>query len=277
MSTKRPRKNSGKNKRKKNSKKSRSDNRKVKQYQRAVSQTAVHGSTISSLNDYNDSQQEAQKRRATASARRQRRSKARTHRPVLLKTIFGSFVLLVVISIVIGTVYMVKPDAIKEKVYDIQRLQYPTTYSNYVNAYSEKYDVDPDLVYAVIYTESHFDANAESPAGAFGLMQITSDCFDFLKPQIQEVDKDDYKLKDLFKPGVSIKYGTFFLGYLLDKYEVEETAIAAYNAGFTTVDNWLADSTYSKDGKTLDYIPYEETKNYVEKVESAKNKYKELY
>ena len=56
----------------------------------------------------------------------------------------------------------------------------------------------------------------------------------------------------------------------------ERSAIAAYNAGFV-VSDWLNDTNYSSDGKNLDSIPYPETKNYVDKVESAKEMYIKLY
>ena len=58
------------------------------------------------------------------------------------------------------------------------------------------------------------------------------------------------------------------------KYDsIEKTALAAYNAGFGTVDNWLSDPSCSKDGENLDVILYPETENYVKKVEDAKNAY----
>ena len=55
------------------------------------------------------------------------------------------------------------------------------------------------------------------------------------------------------------------------------TALAAYNAGTTNVDRWLSDSAYSSDGKTLDDIPYDETRNYVKKVTDVRKKYENIY
>lgn len=58
-----------------------------------------------------------------------------------------------------------------------------------------------------------------------------------------------------------------------------ECAVAAYNAGPGNVEAWLTDPAISSDGKTLivKNIPFEETRSYVQRVESAKEKYLELY
>ena len=58
---------------------------------------------------------------------------------------------------------------------------------------------------------------------------------------------------------------------------MRDTAIAAYNAGTSTVDGWLQDKSLSPDGKTLTTIPYEETSAYVRKVSEAYEMYKKLY
>ena len=56
--------------------------------------------------------------------------------------------------------------------YIIKEYIYPYKYSNIINEYSAKYELDPYLVLAVIKTESNFNENAESSKGAKGLMQI---------------------------------------------------------------------------------------------------------
>lgn len=78
--------------------------------------------------------------------------------------------------------------------------------------------MDDNLVYAVIRTESHFKSDSESGAGAKGLMQITPECFEFLQNNIPN-DKTKYKESDLYDPEVNIKFGTYFLSYLLDRYD----------------------------------------------------------
>lgn len=158
---------------------------------------------------------------------------------------------------------------------DLQESAYPLKYQNEVNAASQSYGVDKSLIYAVIRTESGFDPEADSRVGASGLMQLMPTTFEWLQTYYDgEITMDADKLLD---PKINIDYGTKFLKFLLERYESEQAAIAAYNAGFGAVDDWLSDSRYSSDGVNLDTIPYDETSNYVVKVEDAREKYRELY
>lgn len=158
---------------------------------------------------------------------------------------------------------------------DLQESAYPIKYREEVEAASWNYGVDKALIYAVIRTESGFDPEAGSHAGAVGLMQLMPTTFEWLQTYYDgEVTMDTDRLTD---PEINIDYGTKFLKFLLERYESERSAVAAYNAGFGAVDNWLNDSSYSSDGVHLDAIPYDETANYVDKVENAREKYKELY
>lgn len=158
----------------------------------------------------------------------------------------------------------------------IDRANYQLEYKDLVTKYSNEYNVSDELIYAVIKTESNFDPNAESAVGAIGLMQIMPYTFEWLQ---NYYDGEVTMTTDsLYDPETSIKYGTRFLAFLLERYDnCEETAVAAYNAGFGAVDEWLSDENCSSDGVTLDYIPYAETSRYVEKVETAKENYKDVY
>lgn len=78
----------------------------------------------------------------------------------------------------------------------VQKVAYPQKYSKYVDKASLQYSLDPALIYAVIHTESGFNPNAESPAGACGLMQVMPDSFDWLMGLRGESDK--YTTEDLF-------------------------------------------------------------------------------
>ena len=151
---------------------------------------------------------------------------------------------------------------------------YPLDYEEYVQKAAEEYNLDEALIFGVIKTESNFNPNAESNAGALGLMQIMPDSFSWLQT-IRGVE-GTYSDEDLFTPEINIDYGCYLLRYFLDLYGTEQAAVAAYNAGFV-VGDWLDDPAYSADGVTLDYIPYPETSAYVKKVQSAKEKYNELY
>ena len=152
--------------------------------------------------------------------------------------------------------------------------EYKILYSDEISAASNEFSVPRELIYAMIRTESGFDSNAESGVGACGIMQMMPSSFEWLQEKRGTVG--EYTTDDLFNPEVCIDYGCYLLKYFYDYYGDERCAVAAYNAGFV-VGEWLSDSNYSKDGKTLDKIPYPETSNYVDKVESAKEMYIKLY
>lgn len=156
---------------------------------------------------------------------------------------------------------------------DIQKIFYEREFEEYVTKYSSEYDVPEALVYAVIRTESKFDPNAESHVGAKGLMQLMPDTVDWLSRLMDE----DQPTGNIHDPETNIKYGTYYLSHLYNRFGNWETALAAYNAGHGRVAKWLEDEKYSPDGKTLTLIPIEETKNYVNKVIADFNTYKKLY
>ena len=184
--------------------------------------------------------------------------------------------LILVIAIIGGSIFFFTGDTmngIKGKVY---KIFYPQKYSEQVTKYSSEFGVDEALIYAVIRTESGFRPEVESHAGAIGLMQLMPSTFDWLQEKLEgEVIYTSEQLKD---PDINVRYGTYFLSQLIERYNGDvKTIAAAYNAGTTTVDGWLSDSTYSTDGKTLNYIPYEETEHYAEKVIKTFEMYKKLY
>ena len=157
---------------------------------------------------------------------------------------------------------------------ELEKLSYPIEYSEYVEKASDEYDLDEALIYAVIRTESSFNTEAQSPVGACGLMQVMPSSFEWL--QSLRGTTGEYTTEDLFDPDICIDYGCYLLRYFMDTYEDERCAIAAYNAGFV-VGEWLEDENYSVDGKTLIATPYPETREFIKKVESAKEMYIKLY
>lgn len=155
----------------------------------------------------------------------------------------------------------------------VLKMVYPVKYSELVEKYSAEYGIDKNLLYAVICTESSFNPDAVSDADAEGLTQITPETFEWLKTKTGEEEFD----LSLFNPETSIKYGAFFLSYLLDEFENRDAALAAYHAGRGRVNQWLEDKSYSADGKTLSKIPVSETAHYIKKVNKAFNAYNKLY
>ena len=160
----------------------------------------------------------------------------------------------------------------KGKVY---KMFYQQQYGEQVHKYATEFGVEEPLVFAVIRTESGFRPEVESSAGALGLMQLMPSTFDWLQESLD--GQVIYSADSLSDPDINIRYGTYLLSVLLKKYGNRDTAVAAYNAGTTTVDGWLQDPSISPDGKTLTNIPYEETAAYVERVGHAYDLYQKLY
>lgn len=151
---------------------------------------------------------------------------------------------------------------------------HPLEYKNAVEKYSEEYNVDKYLVYAVIKTESGFKADALSNVGARGLMQIMEDTFDWIKFRMGDTETAYF---DMYNADDNIRYGCWFLGYLTEEFGNVEAVAAAYHAGRGKVNEWLADKDYSKDGVHLDEIPSSDTAHYVSKITKAMDTYKKLY
>lgn len=150
----------------------------------------------------------------------------------------------------------------------------PLRYQDAVEKYSSMYNLEKSLVNGVIFSESHFDTNAVSSADAMGLMQVTNETAWWVAQQMG-IDPETI---DLMDPDTNIHIGCWYLNWLLEKFDgVTETALAGYNAGHGNVAKWLSDEEMSKDGITLDEIPFEETKSYVKKVQLAKTMYSYVY
>ena len=147
----------------------------------------------------------------------------------------------------------------------LDRARYPRQYSEYVEYYAGKYQLDPLLLYSLIRTESGFDPKATSAVEARGLMQITEITFDWIKSQI--ASGEALTFDDLYNPETNIRFGSYYLAQCLDRYGDDiDTAAAAYHSGWGTVDELLADSTYSQDGVTLHTFPFEQMNLYVRKI-----------
>lgn len=159
----------------------------------------------------------------------------------------------------------------------ILKIIYPKTYSEIITIYEEKYGVEEDLIYALIKAESNFKSDAISNKGAIGLMQIMEETAkDIAKKYNLEMDYNNFR-EELLKIENNINIGTKYLSSLLEKYQNKEIALAAYNAGIGTVDNWIEKGIIKSDGSDIENIPYKETNNYVRKILRDYKMYKDLY
>ncbi|HET7589627.1 MAG TPA: lytic transglycosylase domain-containing protein [Solirubrobacterales bacterium] len=150
----------------------------------------------------------------------------------------------------------------------IKELTLPLHHEDVIRQQAKEKGVDAALIAAVIYSESKF-SDQESSAGARGLMQITPEAANFIEKQSGGTS---FKLDDLSDPEINIRYGTFLLRELLDRYDGDEAAaLAAYNAGPGNADKWGGSDL------NLDDIPFPETRAYVEEVLEKQREYRQKY
>lgn len=151
---------------------------------------------------------------------------------------------------------------------------YPVEYVDLIRQYAGENNIPPAYVAAVIMAESSYRPEAVSSVNAQGLMQILPSTAGWIAGKFDE----SYVEGSLFEPETNIKYGCWYLGFLMDRYDGSmKCASSAYHAGQGTVDKWLEDPMYSSDGKTLDKIPSDVTGTYVERVLKYYEKYEEIY
>lgn len=140
----------------------------------------------------------------------------------------------------------------------------PQKYKNFALAYAEEYELDLALVYSIIKVESNFKKDAVSKSGALGLMQILPSTAKWISSELDV----DYSSDIMFDAETNIRFGCFYLRYLFDKFNNKDIVICAYNAGEGKVQDWIENGSLNENK-----IDYQETKNYLAKV----NKYFNLY
>ena len=150
----------------------------------------------------------------------------------------------------------------------VREITLPLRHDDIIRQQAQEKDVPPDLIAALIYTESRF-RDQTSEAGARGLMQITPST-------AREIERlsggQTFVLDDLGDPDLNIAYGTFYLRHLLDIFGGNEVAaLAAYNAGPTQVSDWGGASL------GIDDIPDPAVRAYVEQVLDKQEEYRDEY
>jgi soluble lytic murein transglycosylase len=150
----------------------------------------------------------------------------------------------------------------------IDELTLPLKHEDIIRQQAEEKGVEASLIAAVIYSESRF-RDQTSEAGARGLMQITPE-------SAKEIERlsggTTFELEDLSDPEINIRYGTFLLRELFDRYDGDEVAVlAAYNAGPANVERWGGSNL------SLSDIRFPETRAYVEDVLNKQDEYRSTY
>ncbi len=150
---------------------------------------------------------------------------------------------------------------------------YPMKYQDEIRAYSQEFEIEGAIIASVANVESNFKEDAQSSKGAVGIMQLMPSTAEWIAGEI----KEEYSQEKLEQPSFNLKLGSYYLSYLIKYFNDIKLGICAYNAGQGNVRQWLKNSEYSKDGKTLDKIPFKETKSYVEKFTKNYKYYKNKY
>ena len=157
---------------------------------------------------------------------------------------------------------------------NIQKLIYRQDYAEYVEKYAKENNVDPLLIYAIIKAESNFDNDAVSSRGAAGLMQL----MDETAEEVATNEAIEYVSNDsLHNPETNIRIGVKYFADLMEIFQNESVALAAYNAGMGTVQTWIDEGIIKADGSDIENIPYNETNMYVRKILKDYDIYRQLY
>ncbi len=150
---------------------------------------------------------------------------------------------------------------------------YPMKFCQQITTYSQQFGLDGALIASVVNAESSFDENAKSSKGAVGLMQLMPSTAKWVAEKLGE----EFHEEKLCQGQYNLKLGSFYLAYLIKSFGDEKLGLCAYNAGPKNVRLWLENSKYSQDGKSLLVIPFEETRQYLNKVYKNYNYYSKKY
>ena len=150
----------------------------------------------------------------------------------------------------------------------LNELTLPLEHEDIIRQQAKEKGVDAALIAAVIDTESKF-TDAESSAGARGLMQVTPEA---AKDIARHSGATTFHTSDLSNPEINIKYGTYLLAERIAQYDGNvAAALASYNAGPGPVEKWGGSEL------KVDDITYPETRAYVELVLERQKQYREKY
>ena len=159
---------------------------------------------------------------------------------------------------------------------DVWRLVYPQAYWESIIAYAQKYRQDPYFIAAIIREESQFNAQALSPAGARGVMQVMPPTGSAVAKQIK---LRGFNAQQLYDADTVINIGTWYVSSLMKRFKNDPLLVAAaYNAGPEAVASWIRKNGNARDRDVfVESIPYSETRGYVKKVLRNYAEYKRIY
>ncbi|HIC76268.1 MAG TPA: tetratricopeptide repeat protein, partial [Candidatus Dadabacteria bacterium] len=140
--------------------------------------------------------------------------------------------------------------------------KYPKGFTDNIKIHSKNYNLDANLLLALIREESLFDPHAVSRVGAKGLMQL----MDYTGEKIKR-DLNLDSNSNFFDPELNIQIGTYYLASLIKEFDNNIfLALAAYNGGPKNVKKWLIRFDNLEDDEFVESIPFKETHGYVKRV-----------
>src|SRR3954464_9277112 len=136
----------------------------------------------------------------------------------------------------------------------VREITLPLRHEDIIRQQAHDKGLDPALIAAVIYAESHFRDGQVSAAGAQGLMQLTPATARYIA---HKSGGTQFVVDDLATPQVNIAYGAYYLRYLLPRYDGHvDFALAAYNAGEGNVGRWISAAMAYLRALSVTAIPY---------------------
>ncbi|MFQ5626622.1 MAG: transglycosylase SLT domain-containing protein, partial [Methyloligellaceae bacterium] len=147
---------------------------------------------------------------------------------------------------------------------DDLELRFPLAYHDRVLEQARAQRLDPAWMYAIVRQESAFVADARSPAGALGLMQIMPGTGRKIG---RSLDKPLKNRRQLLDADISLEFGSTYLRILLDQLDNHSVlAAAAYNAGPHRVERWRPAERNMSADLWIETVPYRETREYLRHV-----------
>lgn len=160
---------------------------------------------------------------------------------------------------------------------DVRRsaASYPAPHREILLRATKGRGVDPRFMLAVTRQESGFRADAKSPAGARGLMQLVPDVAAKYAPAAKLTGLSE---DDLYRPEINITLASVYLGELFKMFPgLPEAVAASYNGGEDSVVRWVRRAVHDDPGIFTAEVGFVETKDYVHKVMANYRAYQLLY
>lgn len=149
------------------------------------------------------------------------------------------------------------------RAYDDLVLRFPLVFQEEITRYSGMHKLDTGWAFALTRAESAFMADARSPAGALGLMQVMPATG---QETARRIKLEDFRSGQLLQPEKNITIGTAYLKQVYDRFDNMVLATAAYNAGPAAVSGWLPKDECLEPDIWVEKIPYSETRKYVSRI-----------